>query len=76
MRIKLFIEERKMEKHSTSDFILWDKSELSKRLGRSISTISKDVMNRKIPFVKIGRHTRFRPTEIEAWIESQSKRIK
>jgi len=56
-----------------NELILWDKTELSKRIGRSSSSISKDIMQNRIPHVKIGRLVRFRPADIAAWIEGQAR---
>lgn len=48
---------------------LWTCLELSRFLNVSQSKIRHDVMDRKIPFKKIGTLVRFDPVEIVAWLE-------
>lgn len=48
---------------------LWTCVELSRFLNVSQSKIRHDVMDRKIPFKKIGTLVRFDPVEIFAWLE-------
>jgi len=48
---------------------LWTYVELSRFLKVSQSKLRHDVMNRKIPFKKIGALVRFDPGEIVAWLE-------
>jgi len=43
--------------------------ELAVMLKLSKQTIRRYVLNRTIPFHKIGKAVRFRPTEIEKWID-------
>lgn len=42
--------------------------ELSKKLKVSIPHIYSLKAQHKIPFVKVGESLRFRPSEIEAWL--------
>jgi excisionase family DNA binding protein len=42
--------------------------ELARRLGWHPNTVYNKVHRNEIPFVKIGRSLRFRPSEIEHWI--------
>jgi excisionase family DNA binding protein len=51
---------------------LIDIAELGKRTSIKAGTLRKYVAQRKIPFVKVGRLVRFRPSEIEAWIASRA----
>jgi len=44
--------------------------ELAVMLKLSKQTIRRYVLNRTIPFHKIGKAVRFRPSEIEKWIDS------
>lgn len=48
---------------------LWDVKELNARTQIKIPTIRKFVLLKRIPYVKIGKLVRFRPQEIETWIE-------
>ncbi len=47
-------------------------NELSKYIGLSISTLYSWVSQRRIPFVKCGRLTRFDLQRIDEWIEESS----
>ncbi len=38
-----------------------------------LATIRKYISLEKIPFVRLGKSIRFRPSEIEAWIEGGSR---
>jgi excisionase family DNA binding protein len=49
---------------------LIDIAELGRLTGVKAATLRKYVAKRKIPFVKVGRLVRFRPSEIEGWIAS------
>ena len=51
---------------------LIDITELGKRTSIKIATLRKYVAKRKIPFVKVGRLVRFRPSEIDGWIASRA----
>ena len=46
--------------------------ELSKKLGLSVNTLYCWVSQRKIPYVKCGRLTKFDPGEIGRWIKDNS----
>jgi excisionase family DNA binding protein len=50
---------------------LLDTEEAARRLGISPRTVQTWVRQRRIPFVKMGTLTRFRPAALEAWIQSQ-----
>jgi excisionase family DNA binding protein len=47
---------------------LIDIAELERRTAIKQATLRKYVVQRKIPFVKIGRLVRFDPAEIDGWI--------
>jgi excisionase family DNA binding protein len=47
---------------------LIDIEELERRTTIKQATLRKYVVQRKIPFVKIGRLVRFDPAEIDVWI--------
>jgi excisionase family DNA binding protein len=51
---------------------LIDIIELGKLTSIKIATLRKYVAKRKIPFVKVGRLVRFRPSEIDEWIASRA----
>jgi predicted DNA-binding transcriptional regulator AlpA len=50
---------------------LIDIAELERRTAIKQATLRKYVLQRKIPFVKIGWLVRFDPPEIGAWIKEQ-----
>jgi len=54
---------------------LIDINELSQYIGLSKNTIYSWVSQRKIPFVKCGRLTRFDLKRIDSWIEENSSEI-
>jgi excisionase family DNA binding protein len=45
---------------------------LGKLTSIKTATLRKYVAKRKIPFVKVGRLVRFRPSEIDGWIASRA----
>ncbi|WP_461257189.1 helix-turn-helix domain-containing protein [Treponema sp. R80B11-R83G3] len=47
--------------------------ELAKYLNYSEKTIRKWVLNRLIPFHKIGKNIRFRLSEIEKWVDGNGE---
>ena len=52
---------------------LWSIDRLAQYIDVSISTIRDWVYKRKIPFVKLGRHIRFKPSDISDWIQKRRK---
>jgi len=50
----------------------WNYHQLAAHLGVSIHKLRRDVMNKKIPFVKIGRSVRFDPVTIQRWLEDNT----
>ena len=48
--------------------------ELSEYLGTPKGTLYQWVSQRRIPFVKLGRSTRFDITEIDGWLASRTFR--
>lgn len=49
---------------------LWSVGDLSNYLSTPVGTIRDWVFKRQIPFYKVGRHIRFRPSDIEVWLEN------
>jgi len=49
---------------------LWSIGDVSTFLAVSVSTIRDWVYKRKIPYIKVGRHIRFRPSDIEIWLKN------
>jgi excisionase family DNA binding protein len=47
---------------------LLDKEGLSEELGISVSKVNQMVVNREIPYVRIGRLVRFLRSDIEEWV--------
>ena len=50
----------------------WRVQEVAATLKISVQTIYRYVANREIPFHKLNRAVRFKPSEIESWIESKA----
>jgi excisionase family DNA binding protein len=48
---------------------LWRYADLAEYLKVSEDKLRRSVMNRAIPFTKIGRVVRFDPEEIDAWLK-------
>jgi excisionase family DNA binding protein len=48
--------------------------ELAAYLKTSEGTLRHDVMDRRIPFIKIGARVRFSKKEIDKWLEERSRR--
>jgi excisionase family DNA binding protein len=55
---------------------LWDIGELGRKAGIKVATLRKYVARREIPFVKVGRLVRFRPSEIESWLSQRSRAVR
>lgn len=53
---------------------LWDTKQLAEHLGMSPRYIGQLVRESKLPYVRIGRSLRFRRDEIDAWLESRSRK--
>jgi predicted DNA-binding transcriptional regulator AlpA len=54
---------------------LLDEIEVSKIFGRAVPTLQKDrLKGLGPPFVKLGRLVRYRPSEVRAWLDSQTRR--
>ncbi len=51
---------------------LWNVPGLSDFIGVKQPTIRKWVHERRIPFIKVGRCVRFRPSSIERWLKRSS----
>ena len=47
---------------------LWSYTRLSKYLDVPIPTIRDWVYKRLVSFVKVGRHVRFKPSDIQQWL--------
>jgi len=50
----------------------WKVQEVAAALQISVQTVYRYVANDEIPFHKINRAIRFKPSEIESWIESKA----
>jgi excisionase family DNA binding protein len=51
---------------------LWDVRQVAERLRVARSTIYDWVITGYIPHVRLGTAVRFRPSDIEAWVQSQA----
>ena len=49
----------------------WKVQEVAAALQISIQTVYRYVANGEIPFHKLNRSVRFKPSEIERWIENK-----
>jgi excisionase family DNA binding protein len=47
---------------------LLDAHEVAERLGVSSRFVRRLVEERRIPFYKVGKFVRFRPTDVRAWL--------
>ncbi len=56
---------------NSEDDVLLDVDALAHRLAVSPRFVRRLVEERRIRFLKIGRHVRFDPTDVEHWIEAQ-----
>ncbi|MEM7093719.1 MAG: helix-turn-helix domain-containing protein [Actinomycetota bacterium] len=56
---------------SPDDDVLLDVDSLAHRLAVSPRFVRRLVEERRIRFLKIGRHVRFDPADVERWIEAQ-----
>jgi excisionase family DNA binding protein len=56
--------------------ILIDINELSEKIGVSVGTLYQWVSQKKIPYVKCGRLTKFSLEDINNWIRAHSVRTK
>jgi len=52
------------------DVGLWNKTQAARALGICVRTLDYKTAEGQIPYVKIGRITRFIPADIEAFINS------
>ena len=50
----------------------WKVWEVAAALQISVQTVYRYVANGEIPFHKLNRSVRFKPSEIERWIESKA----
>ena len=52
---------------------LWTIDQVAHRLNVRSRTVHEYIKSRDLPTLKIGGSLRFKPSEVEAWIESQRK---
>ena len=50
----------------------WKVSEVAAAIQVSVQTVYRYVANREIPFHKLNKAVRFKPSEIESWMESRN----
>ncbi|MBV5330351.1 MAG: helix-turn-helix domain-containing protein [Chlorobium sp.] len=53
---------------------LWTAADVVRVTGLKLGTIRKYVRMEWIPFTRLGSAIRFRPSEVEAWVEARSHR--
>lgn len=56
--------------HITAPLLTYE--ELATHLGLSPNTLRIWAMNRKIPFIKLGRAVRFRASDVEKWLSENT----
>jgi excisionase family DNA binding protein len=54
----------------------WKVQDVAEALQISVQTVYRYVANDEIPFIKLNRSVRFKPSEIERWIESKTAGIR
>lgn len=59
---------------ATDPAALLNADQVAARLGCKIRLVRKLQAERQIPFVKVGRLTRYRPSDVESYIESNTVR--
>ena len=55
---------------------LWSINRLAEYLDVPIATIRDWCHKRTVPFVKVGRHIRFKSSDIEIWLKQRSVRCR
>ena len=61
-----------MTNENTSTRPVLDVNGVATMYGISVRMLRRLVAERRIPFVKVGRHVRFRPEHIEAWLDANT----
>lgn len=59
------------QRHALAAALL-DVHGVENRYGISVRMLRRLVAERRIPFVKVGKHVRFRPEHIEAWLDDNT----
>ncbi|OPX96763.1 MAG: Helix-turn-helix domain protein [Syntrophorhabdus sp. PtaB.Bin006] len=54
---------------SNQEDTIFDKAGLAEYLHVDVSWINKQITARAIPYLKMGKYTRFRKTDIDRWLE-------
>lgn len=57
------------EKQLSENDTLWSKKELASYLNVSVRTIDHYVFSKQVPYIKLGKHIRFRFGDIRTWLE-------
>ena len=50
-------------------------ADLAEKMRLSEATIRKYVLEKSVPYLKIGAAVRFLPSEIEKWVEARKKSL-
>lgn len=50
---------------------LWKVEDVAGHLGVSQPTVRNYIRTRGLPYKRVGRHLRFRPAEVAAWVDAQ-----
>lgn len=63
-----------MENQTGNEIVgLWTAEDVAARLSISEGTVKQWVKAGRLPVVKVGRLNRFRPADIEEWIEARAE---
>lgn len=55
--------------------IYWKVQDVAAAIQMSVQTIYRYVANREIPFHKLNKAVRFKPSEIEKWMEERKTQV-
>jgi excisionase family DNA binding protein len=56
--------------NSNQEDVIFNKDGLAKYLQVDVSWINKQITLRAIPYLKMGKYTRFKKTHIDQWLET------
>lgn len=52
---------------------LLTENQVSQLIGRAVPTLQKDRLRGDgPPFLKVGRHVRYRPSDVKAWLDARA----
>lgn len=51
---------------------LLDTAQTADYLGTTVRHVQNLIYHRRIPYVKVGRFVRFRPSDLDAWLDANT----